>query len=102
MSPKWVTTFNVNYTDDFINWNQLSSQAVIFVYYVCILIHFMIGFFCWDICPTKSDLSQSQCSNERYTFTIIFRYWETKMLTMMQPYGISRVAKQQKLYGLFH
>ena len=33
ISPKWVTTFNVNYTDDFLNWNQISTQVVIFVYF---------------------------------------------------------------------
>ena len=34
ISPKWVTTFNVNYTDDFSNWNQISTQVVIFVYFL--------------------------------------------------------------------
>ena len=43
-SPKWVTRLTVNYTDDSINWNQVSSQAVIFVHYFCSLIYFIIGF----------------------------------------------------------
>ena len=50
INPKWVTTFNVNYTDDFTNWNHISSQAVIFLHYFCSLVHCMVGFMLGYLC----------------------------------------------------
>jgi hypothetical protein len=32
-SPKWVTTYNLNYTVDLINWKSVWNQSVVAIYY---------------------------------------------------------------------
>ena len=43
-SPKWVTTYNLNYTVDGINWKSVWDHAVIVIYIIFRLIHFIIYF----------------------------------------------------------
>jgi hypothetical protein len=43
-SPKWVTTYNLNYTVDGINWKSVRDLAVIAIYIIFKLIHFIIYF----------------------------------------------------------
>jgi hypothetical protein len=43
-SPKWVTTYNLNYTIDGINWKSVRDHAVIAIYIIFKLIHFIIYF----------------------------------------------------------
>ena len=33
-SLKWVTTYNLNYTFDLMNWNSVSNQTVVLLYYM--------------------------------------------------------------------
>ena len=43
-SPKWVTTYNLNYTVDGINWKSVRNQPVIAIYIIFKLIDSMIYF----------------------------------------------------------
>jgi hypothetical protein len=43
-SPKWVTTYNLNYTIDGINWKSVRDHAVIAIFIIFKLIHFIIYF----------------------------------------------------------
>ena len=43
-NPKWVTTYNLNYTVDGINWKSVRDHAVIAIYIIFKLIHFIIYF----------------------------------------------------------
>jgi hypothetical protein len=67
-SSKWVTTYNLNYTDG-INWKSVRDHTVIAKNIIFKLVHFIIYFVTG--------------------IYFVFRSRETKMLTMMQPYKIS-------------
>ena len=101
-SPKWVTTYNVNYTVDLINWKSIWNQPVIAMYIILqtkkIIIYFVVGrqrinlknrIFSLLHAFIKPVITTSSYSKEDDAFTIVFRSRETKMLTMMQPCEIS-------------
>ena len=82
-SPKWVTTYNLNYTVDGINWKLVWNHAVIAIYIVFKLIDSMIYFV-----MGRKRFNLKNIVIFLY-YIIVFRSRETKMLTMMQPYKIS-------------
>jgi hypothetical protein len=81
-SPKWVTTYNLNYTVDGINWKLVWNHAVIAIYIVFKLIDSMIYFV-----MGRKRFNLKNIVIFLY-YIIVFRSRETKMLTMMQPYKI--------------
>ena len=95
-SPKWVTTYNLNYTVDGINWKLVWNHAVIAIYISFKLIDSMIYFV-----MGRKRFNLKNIVIFLY-YIIVFRSRETKMLTMMQPYKIFLEALQQELYALFH
>ena len=103
-SPKWVTTYNLNYTIDLINWRSIWNQPVIAIHYFAdkkIIIHLVVGRQANNLkninfsllhALIKPSITRSSYSKEDDAFTIVFRSRETKMLTMMQTYNISLEA----------